>query len=266
MMTVLMPRLSPFGVDACLADLEHFIAAAGQNLRPDQMPSGVSYAASGGTPVAPAALGELRDRLLEIGRQCGFPERGGTRERARFDRLAAAILYDSSLLRGGDALRDDVWAFLSTVLVPDLTSWRFGTQAGERFHGGIRNTLQRLWIRARVLDRGFGHTARWELLERLTEDALVQITERPSIAADPRLARAFAESWVRASARIGQSNMEERTRAAIIRLRLRGQIQMLSSLPDAELTDFMDGLLVSPEAASPRQGGWVRRMLGGARG
>lgn len=265
-MTVLMPRLSPFGVDACLADLEQFIAAAGQNLRPDQLPSGVSYAASGGTPVAPAALGELRDALLEIGRQCGFPERGGTRERARFDSLAAAFLHESPLLRGGEGLRDDVWAFLSTILMPDLTSWRFGAQAGERFHGGIRNTFQRLWIRARILDRGFGHTARWELLERLTEDALVQITERPSVAADPRLARAFAESWVKASTLVGQSNMEERTRAAIIRLRLRGQIQILASLPDAALADFMDSLLAPVEAARPQQGGWVRRMLGSARG
>jgi hypothetical protein len=101
--------------------------------------------------------------------------------------------------------------------------------------------------------------ARWELLERLTEDALVQITERPSVAADPRLARAFVESWVRALARAGQSNMEERTRAAIIRLGLRAQIQMLSSLPDAALADFMDSLLVPAEAVRPQQGGWVRR-------
>ena len=50
-------------------------------------------------------------------------------------------------------------------------------------------------MRARALDRGEQHPRRWQLLEELTEDALVQITERPSIGADPVLARAIAEAW-----------------------------------------------------------------------
>ena len=136
-------------------------------------------------------------------------------------------------------LGDDVWTFVATSLAPDIVHWRFGT-ARERYLGGVRNTFQRLWMRGRVLDRGADHHERWQLLEKLTEDALVQITERPSLGGDPVLARAIAEAWLRASLRYGGGAMEPIMRRAALRVRIRNEIRSLADLPSERLTGVLN--------------------------
>ena len=238
-MTVLLPRLDRVAVDRCLADPEGLNAPIEAGLHPRSLPSGVHFAASGGSPASTEQLLQLRAQVVEVAISEGFPERGAAQNRARFDAAAAAALAQDDLLRSAETLRDDVWAFLTTVLLADVCAWRFPERPAERFHGGVRNTLQRLWMRAVALDRGEGHPERWALLEVLSEDALVQITERPSIGADYRVARAFAEEWVSVAARVGRNRMEDLTRAAVIQVRLRNQIQLLSAMDDVILGAFM---------------------------
>jgi hypothetical protein len=148
-------------------------------------------------------------------------------------------LAQADLFSTGEALRDDVWSFMSAVLAPDIVCWRFGSSM-ERYTGGIRNTFQRLWMRGRALDRGAGHPERWRLLKELTEDALVQITERPSIGGDPVLSLAVAEAWVRASSFHGRARMEEIMRRAILAVRIRNEIRSLSDLPADRLAGTLD--------------------------
>jgi hypothetical protein len=95
----------------------------------------------------------LRNGLVEIAKGQGFPQETGRKQLSEFDAQASAWLSGNTTLSSGEALRDDVWAFIATALVPDVTYWRFGTSR-SRYHGGVRNTFQRLWMRGRVLDRG----------------------------------------------------------------------------------------------------------------
>lgn len=141
---------------------------------------------------------------------------------------------------GATPLRDGVWAILACVPLPDLVVWRFSVQPAEHFHGGVRQTFQRLWMRGRILDRRTNAAQRCELLGKLTEDALVQITERSSIGNDARLSWALAEGQLRASPRRGQTAMEDAMRKTLIRLRLRIQIQVLPELDDPELSKAVD--------------------------
>jgi len=99
----------------------------------------------------------------------------------------------------------------------------------------VRNTFQRLWMRANILDRGRTHDERWELLNNLTEDAMVQLIERPSISADIRVAKFIAEAWLKKSKIVGTSAMERIMRKAIIDFRIRSQIQHMSFLSDEDL-------------------------------
>ncbi|AOO80306.1 hypothetical protein BHK69_07350 [Bosea vaviloviae] len=85
------------------------------------------------------------------------------------------------------------------------------------------------------------------MLAELTEDAMVQITERPSIGGDTRVARAFAEGWLRAAGRLGRPAMEGATREAIVRLRLRNQVQLLAEVGDRELSEIVDSFFVSDQ-------------------
>lgn len=262
MNVVLFPRLDRLAVDALLASRMGLDLLPEPQLDPSSFPVEMTYAASGGSPVHPQFLSELRSRLIDIARGCGFPDRGRIADRARFDELASIHLAQLTELNGGEALRDDVWAFLACVILPDLVEWRFVDRPAERFHGGVRNTFQRLWMRGRILDRGSSAEHRWELLRELTEDALVQITERPSVGNDSRLARALAEGWLRASRQLGRSAMEDAMREAVIRLRLRNQVQLLSELDEEQLHDVIDSFFLQPmtaREASP--GSWADPLL-----
>lgn len=202
-------------------------------------PQAVRFAATGGTQVSPRQLREFREGIIQIAETNGFGASGHRAGFAGFDAQAAAWLADHSLLTSGEGLRDDVWAFLGVALLPDVVYWRFGA-ARERYLGGIRNTFQRLWARGRALDRGPSSPDRWQLLDALTEDALVQITERPSLGGDPLLAHAIAEAWLRAAHQHGKGAMEAIMRSAVLRIRVWNEVRSLSDLPAADLALVLD--------------------------
>lgn len=238
-MSVLLPRLSGPAAEGMLDAL-----LAGEDLQwpgfdATSLPDETRYASTGGSAVDPRQLRELRAGLASKAEEFGFGERDARSTQAKFDAALGAWLVQQPILATGEALRDDVWSFIGVVMAPDIVHWRFG-RSRKRYLGGIRNTFQRLWMRARVLDRGAGHDDRWGLLDSLTEDALVQITERPSIGADAVLSRELAEAWVRASGRLGRGQMEDVMRLAILRLRIRNEIRSLSLLPETELRQLLD--------------------------
>ncbi|CAI1538890.1 DUF6339 family protein [Serratia fonticola] len=195
-----------------------------------------SYAASGGAKSESLVL-YIDKGLREIAQRCGFPTSSNQSSRAQFDQEAAVWLGQIATLKSGEALRDDVWAFISTVLAPDLVIWRYSERSLERFSGGVRNAFQRLWVRGIVLDRGEEHKERWGLIYNLSEDAMVQIFERPSIAANPILAIAIAEEWLKISEMIGRNRMEDVMRYATKVIRIKNQIIDLTFLSSYELEE-----------------------------
>lgn len=205
---------------------------------PDTHPDGVRFGATGGTTISSTRLQDLRNSLTDVATASGFPDSSRT-QNAAFDTALAEWIRSHEELHSGEALRDDVWTYIGVVMAPDIVHWRFG-RSRERYLGGVRNTFQRVWLRARALDRGESSDDRWGLLRELGEDALVAITERPAIGADPVLANELAEGWVRAAARVGRTRMEPIMRLATIRLRIRNEIRSLSTLPADELSAVVD--------------------------
>lgn len=238
-MTILLPRLPAAAADRLLDQMFPAGSFKWQEFNPDCLPGEVRYAATGGTVIQPARLKRLREEIVELAIECGFGRTGIPADHSRFDMELGQWSVSCPELDSGEALRDDVWTFMTTVMAPDVVYWRFGA-ARTRYLGGIRNAFQRTWIRAVTLDHGDGHPDRWELLRELTEDALVQITERPSIGANPVIARALGEGWVRAAARYGKHRMEDIMRLATLRLRIRNEIRVLSFLSKQSLAAFVD--------------------------
>lgn len=247
-MVVLLPRLpGPAAEDLFaqrMADgfAERFVFS------PGDLPEAVRFAATGGTRVAPNQLSALRMCILEIARRNGFGKTGRRVGFAQFDAEMAAAIAEDPLFASGEALRDDVWAFVGLSLAPDIVQWRFGNSR-ERYLGGVRNTFQRLWMRGHALDRGTDHENRWRLLKELTEDALVQITERPSLGGDPVLARGIAEAWIRAAGHHGKGAMEPIMRKAALQIRIRNEIRSLADLPPDHLVAVLDDAFDLPAAA-----------------
>jgi len=248
-MVNLLPRLPVPPAELLLEEFFRAGAKAWSGFNADDLPDAARFAATGGSRVSADDLAEFRLDLVAMAKKHGFDADGSSRSgHAGFDASASAWLADHPLLQSGEALRDDVWTFVGVVLAPDIVNWRFGT-AWERYHGGIRNTFQRLWVRGQALDRGVGSADRWHLVEQLTEDALVQITERPSIGGDAVLASALAEAWVRGSKVHGRGQMEAVMRRAALRTRIWNELRTLSYLPESELAAIMDEAMEIPNAA-----------------
>lgn len=240
-MTMLLPRLPGPAVDRLLDSLLRQEGFYWSGFDPNTLPDVVRYTATGGTSIGGVRLRDLRTGIVEIAIRHGFPRQATREELGSFDADLGAWIAEVEELATGEGLRDDVWSFVTVVLAPDVVNWRFGT-ARERFSGGVRNAFQRVWMRARVLDRGAAHPDRWGLLRQLSEDALVQITERPSLGADPVLARELAEAWVRAAGRYGRGRMEPVMRLATLRLRIRNEILAVAFLPLDELAGMLDAI------------------------
>ncbi|WP_287375302.1 hypothetical protein [Mesorhizobium sp.] len=249
-MVVLLPRLAGPVAEAIV---RRFLDQGPENwaeFNARDLPEGIRFAATGGTRITDHQLQALREKLKALATKCGFGVGSSGREAfARFDAEAAAWIAQDEVFGSGEAMRDDMWNFIGAVLAPDIVHWRFGT-ALERYLGGVRNTFQRLWMRGRALDRGVDHPRRWQLLDELTEDALVQITERPSIGGDPVLALAIGEAWLRAAMHFGKPAMESVMRRAVLRIRIRNEIRAYVELPPADLTTLLDQAYGTPISES----------------
>ncbi len=230
----LLQRLSVQGVSFVLDSV------AGGGLSPPasravvaQRASMLSFAATGGVRDANAVV-EIGEKLRGLAHEAGFPNDKSSVAHARFDRIATIYLGPLPEFSTGEGLRDDMWAYVATVVVPDVVEWRFPDRAAERFRGGVRNAIQRLWLRGVILDRGSEHPQRWGLVEVLKEDAAVQIFERPGIFGQPVLAKSLAEGYAKAAATTKQG-MESVMRRATKLFRLRNEVYDLGGLPQSDL-------------------------------
>lgn len=240
MTTLLLPRLSALGVSSILesADTTPLMPATSRAML-NQGSAMLSFAASGGNRSEEQA-DIIGQNLREIATNDGFPDNPSQIAKSKFDHDAAIYLGSLPELSTGEALRDDIWSFIATVIAPDIVSWRFPDRATHRFAGGVRNAFQRLWIRGVTLDRGEDHENRWGLIRALSEDALVQIFERASIAGNRAIAMALAEGWLRTAGKIGRGAMEPVMRRAAKLLRLRNEVLDVTGLPDDERDALVD--------------------------
>lgn len=223
----LFPRLSASAARRLLREFDE------APLDPERLQSAAqpftTWAASGGRRASPDELQEIRTAILEVARACGYPN-GGEREARAFDAGCTMWFGETDPVPCGEALRDDVWTWIGVCLLPDLVSWRFKGRADERFVGGVRNTFQRHWTRARVFDRGADASDRWHLVSALSEDAMVQVVERPSVGSSPQIARAIGEAWLSIVAEQPGVPMELLARTAIRDLRILGASVALTGM------------------------------------
>ena len=157
------------------------------------------YTATGGNRVPEEHLRALQTEIRSLASSNGYPSPPSTDERRQFDSATARLLHRQMNIVPADAARPGVWQFFAVVMLPDVVRWRFPGESGstveERFKGGVRNTFQRLWWRAAILHVP-DSDAPYALLDRLNEDEVVQIMERPLIAGHRDFTRAVATAFL----------------------------------------------------------------------
>ena len=187
-MSMLWPRLPNSTADDLIRDFP----SASCTDHPD-----VYVAESGGVRVGEATVKQLRNRIIDAATLCGFPEMNQTKptDRTDFDRLATRILFEEMGDNASDLYRPEIWNFITLVLLPDVAAWRWppnktsGLHPERRLRGQelVRNTFGRLWIRAYAL--GLDLIEADFNGERLQEDNLFQVAERPGLTRHHRFAR-----------------------------------------------------------------------------
>lgn len=206
-----------------------------------------SFSPVGGNRVGMKDLLGLRKSILELASTYGFPTARARDLARRFDIDCAKILHTEMHISPNEAARDGIWNFLSCVLLPDVARWRFPTDtaraAEDRLLSGVRNTFQRLWWRAYVLEDVSGLRP-YEMLELLNEDELVQLMERPAVSASRQLSSAICRSFVMA---IRASTLPRMTLMREAQKRLIRLLPFVSfeSLHEDELLAVTDGILTA---------------------
>lgn len=119
MSILLLPRLTAVGVSNILKSMstDPLTPARAQAIIEDGA-SMLSYAASGGSR-SDGLASELGSAIRDIALRSGFPDNPSQVAKSGFDHEVAIHLASHPDLGSGESLRDDVWSYLATAMVPD---------------------------------------------------------------------------------------------------------------------------------------------------
>ncbi|MFE5207399.1 DUF6339 family protein [Streptomyces sp. NPDC056600] len=155
------------------------------------------YVATGGDRVPESRLRELREAVMDLAKQAGFPDDSDRIRNADFDLRLAALLRSETGMVPAEAASRDVWAFLALVLLPDVAYWRYPQPPRDRVLGTdlTRHVFGRLWWRAHLV-RDPDAPDPYAALAVLGEAAFDQIyARRTALGGSPHLVRAILRVW-----------------------------------------------------------------------
>lgn len=153
------------------------------------------YVATGGARATEERLENLAVAVRALAQHHGFPDRPG--RPIEFDISLARLLHSTMDIAPAEAASRDVWTFLSLVLLPDVSYWRFPTPPSDRVLNTdiTRHVFGRLWWRAElVFDPSLPDP--YEALSILGEADFDQVyARRAAIGASPRVVRNLLLVW-----------------------------------------------------------------------
>lgn len=157
------------------------------------------YAATGGARAEESDVRAIRTAICSCAEAAGFPEAASDKHLVLFDRALAPELLRHMPMALAEAGSREVWNFVSLVVAPDVTQWRFAPRnhlQDERWLCSdlTRHMFSRLWWQAYLLVGRDGGQDRLDVLNALSESDLNQLLERTQLAGAVELLRAFARA------------------------------------------------------------------------
>lgn len=149
------------------------------------------YDASATERVTDSELKQLREELYALAVKNGFPEALKPAAVRNFDQPASEVLDRRMELLPAEAANQEIWSFLTLILLPDIAAWRYPNTQNkfdfERWLGTERNVFRKLWWRQATLGKS--------LNELVGEDEAVGIMERPGLSGNADVARAIVRAF-----------------------------------------------------------------------
>lgn len=193
-------------------------------------------------------LRALRDVVIQDSEAFGFPQRSQAKSSqfSKFDAQLGNRLRQHLRITPHEAGLEEVWNFLTLVVLPDIAAWRFPNENAnptyDRWLGRPRNVLRKAWWRAYSL----GPT----LNLKIGEDEGVAVMERPTFGSNPTLARVIVDVHTQKSAQFSFPKTDV-LRAVMVQLRRLVTLVDMDCLAESELreliTDVYDQTLESWE-------------------
>lgn len=241
---ILLPRLDRGEVDLIAGQFNQELADPDEVLAiVDRLGLKPHWNQSGGAEVSKSQRDEFAEHVERIARDHGYPDYPDTLRQQGFDRSVCRLLDRTGffLKSGGDTKRASVWAGLTCLDVSHVAVWRHSARgkgiSRDRLQGGPRNFLRRLWLRNHALLLDDHQEDPWVLVDEMSEDSVVQVIERPSLASDRRLSSFMGLEWIKH--RKKGVLMEPVMRIATRRIRATSQIRMLAALDDKQLGEVV---------------------------
>ncbi len=206
-------------------------------------------APTGGNPASVDQIEKVQQAVRDVAHAAGFPRPLSGHEQA-FDRPCGTVLYETMSIVPADAAAEDVWSFLSLIVLPEIGPWRFPNRLEERMLGRPRNVLRRLWWRAWSIGPDLEFAPQG--CTPLGEDEFVGIMERPSIGGNPRIARAVRDAIWRLESGMRPVARSEATRELTRRFRAFLSYICVDALSDEELAALLDEA-AAKSLAAPQQ-------------
>lgn len=167
---------------------------------------GCVFAATGPPRVSREELEALRNEIVAIAQECGYPVLfPSVTQRAAFDAQATRVYLARAKLFPAEAAIGSIWAHHALVVLPDVTLWRWPPASAarlplkDRFVPGRidRHAYARLWWRATLMSTRAPDPGRMvDVLERIPEAEADQVFSRQvAFGGSPEMVRAILEVW-----------------------------------------------------------------------
>jgi len=227
----LWPRLPDAAAERRYNELQSLTVAELSHRAATHDPAQI-FAATGGIRATDQEIETLRATVVGAARVHGFPD--GALEPVTFDRLLAPQMLDLMGIVPAEAASRQVWSFLSLVVAPDVTRWRFPGSNRERWIASdtTRHMFSRLWWQAYLLVEVRGGAQDTTLMDSLAESDLNQLLERTTLGGSRPLVRHLARAVVNCSQAVGR---RELMRESAIRMRRRMAFIDHLALDDVQL-------------------------------
>lgn len=161
------------------------------------------YSAILGSKINKEKLLNFRVEMIELLKDLGFPGKPSAETLKVFDTKLTIYLYENLKIIPNEASKNEVWNFLTCELLPDVVKWRFFSDDKEhtkeaykdRYLGGRRNTLQRLWWRGFTL-KNLNSNKPYYFLDQLFSDDMRELEERSNLYGNQKLVRSIVLNFI----------------------------------------------------------------------
>lgn len=185
-----------------------------------------------------ADLQSLRDDIISVAKQYGYPNRSAEKSHAfsDFDREATHVFMAHVDAPVNDARSTELWNFITTVLLLDVASWRFpNTKNDPKFNRYLgsspKSTFKKLWWRGHVLG---------DLSDKIGEDQSVALLERTSVAGDPRLPKTIIREFLdRTATKDASKNLSDQFRSTMLITKARLATVCVEALDDDQVAQLV---------------------------